>query len=148
MLEVREESHGNSLTVCPTIPVKHIGAVKGLVGGYGEGVCEGHLLAVDNNVVVYAGGYTILGGESERGVERLTQQVRHTRQAVHVELKVTIVAGLDVYREGGGHGSLPFVDLLRCSFPEFSLATFHILPHVLDIFYFLGLPVVAILGVY
>lgn len=78
MLEIREESHGNSLTVSPVVPVEHIGAIKGLVGGYGEGVCEGYLLIVDNEVVVYAGGYTVLGGKRERCVERLAQQVGHT----------------------------------------------------------------------
>ena len=108
----------------------------------------GTFLAVDNNVVVYAGGYTILGSKSERGVERLTKQVRHTRQAVHVELKVAIVAGLDVHGEGGGHGSLPFVDLLCCSFSGFSPYYTYILPHVSCVFYILGLPVVAIISVY
>lgn len=112
MLEAWEESQAVSLTVSPRVPVEHIGAVKGLVGGYGEGVCEGHLLAIEDEVVVHAGGYTVLGGEGERGVERLSQQVGHTRQAVHMEVKVVVVAGLDVYREGGGHGWLPFVDLL------------------------------------
>lgn len=112
MLGVGEERHAVSLTVSPAVPVKHIGAVKGQVGGYGQLVCEGHLLTVDNEVVVHAGGYAILSGESERSVKRLSQQVGHTRQAVHMEVKVVVVAGLDVYREGGGHGSLPFVDLL------------------------------------
>lgn len=51
MLEVGEERHAVSLTVSPTVPVKHIGAVKELVGGYGEGVYEGCLLTVDNEVV-------------------------------------------------------------------------------------------------
>lgn len=148
MLEVREERHAVPLAVSPAVPVKHIGAIKGLVGGYGEGVCEGHLLIVDNEVVVYAGGYTFLGGESERGVERLAQQVGHTGQAVHVELEVAIVAGLDVYGEGGGHGSLPFVGLLCCSFSGFSPCYIYILPHVSCVFYILGLPVVAIIGVY
>ena len=108
MLEAWEESHGNSLAIRPAVPVEHIGAVKRQVGGYGEGVCEGYLLAVDNNVVVHAGGYTVLGGKRERCVERPAQQVGHTRQAVHVELKVAIVAGLDVHGEGGGHGSFTF----------------------------------------
>lgn len=51
MLEVREEGQAVTLTIRPTIPVKHIGTVKGQVGGYGEGVYEGCLLTVDNEVV-------------------------------------------------------------------------------------------------
>ena len=108
MLGIREECHAVSLAVRPVVPVEHIGAVKGLVSGYGQLVCEGHLLTVDDEVVVYAGGYAILGGESERSVKRFSQQVGHTRQAVHMEVEVVVVAGLDVYGEGGGHGSFTF----------------------------------------
>lgn len=111
MLEAWEESHGNSLAVIPAVPVEHIGAIKRLVGGYGQCVSERHLFVIEDKVVVYAGGYAVFSGESERRVEGLTEQVGHSGQAVHVELEITIVAGLNLHGDGVGHDWLPFVEL-------------------------------------
>lgn len=96
------------------LSVEHVGAIKRLVGGYGQRVSERHLLVIKDKVVVYAGGYAVFSGKRERCVERLTEQVGHAGQAVHVELEVTIVVGLNLHGDGVGHGWLPFVEFVCC----------------------------------